>query len=268
MIGLIGLDQQLKKLRDFLVNYSRVKAKVAILYGACGVGKTSSVYIVANELGYKVIEFNASDNRTYEFFDDYVRRACCCHSFTPTVVLLDEFECVSMKAQQIFAKMMSRFVKPVIITTNDISSIIASIRKHAIEIYYPKPSVEHVVKFAKELGCSDLSRVKGIGDFRQLGIAVKHGSDVEIYNEFKTQKERILDSLNTGKYDCIEKSDIPIILDTVSSNLGGVDLWRFVEALRVYDITGKSDVLNGLKLSVRDVVNSFYAKIADGKREV
>ena len=63
---LIGLNKQLKELGNFIRNYNYTESRVAILWGACGVGKTSSVYYIADKLGYDVIEFNASDNRTYE----------------------------------------------------------------------------------------------------------------------------------------------------------------------------------------------------------
>jgi len=258
---LIGLKQQLKELESFITNYNYLKSRVAILWGACGVGKTSSVYYLAEKLGYKVIEFNASDSRTYDFFREHVKPACCNPSFSPSLVLLDEFEDVSHKAQQYFAKIMKKFVKPVIITTNDISSIYYSIRKNAVEIYYPKPQIEHIVKFVKERGYDDFSKVKGVTDFRQLQMLVEHGSDVEVYSQMQTQKERILSSLRTGKYVSIEKSDLPIILDTVSANVNGIELWRFMEALRVYDLTGRVEALDGLKLSVNDVVNSFYSKL-------
>lgn len=263
---LIGLKRQLKELRSFIVNYAKLKTKVAVLWGSCGVGKTSSVYHVANELGYRVVEFNASDNRTYDFFVEHIKPVCCNHSLTPTVVLLDEFEDVSKKAQQFFAKIMKRFVKPVIITTNDASSIIYQIRKKAAMIYYPKPSIESIVKFAKQRGYNNFNRAKDIADFRQLEMLIAHESDVEIYNGTKTQKERILKSLRTGNYDTIEKSDLPILIDTVSANASGVDLWRFIESLRIYDITERAECLNGIKINAKNIIDSFYTKLVEQKR--
>ena len=42
------------------------ECKPALLVGPPGIGKTSSVYAVANEYGYRVLEFNASDERKKE----------------------------------------------------------------------------------------------------------------------------------------------------------------------------------------------------------
>jgi len=263
---LIGLEQQLKELEKFIRNHKYLKTKVAILWGSCGIGKTSSVYYVAKKLDYSVIEFNASDNRTYEFFKLHVKPTCCNPSFSPTIVLLDEFEDVSYKAQQFFAKFIRKIVKPVIITTNDISSIYYSIRKQSVEIFYPKPSVEHIVKFAQQHKYNNFEEIKNLKDFRQLQMVIQHESDVSAYNTMHTQKERILTALKTGNYDFIENSDLPIILDTVSSNTNANELWRFIESLRVYDLTGRKETLNGLKLSVKDVVNSFYTKLEEFRR--
>ena len=119
----------------------------------------------------------------------------------------------------------------------------------------------------KEHGFNDFSKVKDVTDFRQLQMLIEHQSDVNVYTQMQTQKERILNALRTGNYSSIEKSDLPIILDTVSANLNGVDLWRFMEALRVYDLTERADVLDGLKLSVSDIVNSFYTKLEKSRKE-
>jgi replication-associated recombination protein RarA len=264
---LIGLNKQLKELENFIRNYGYLTYRVAILYGACGTGKTSSVYYLAEKLGYEVVEFNASDDRTYEFFRTHVKPACCNPSFSPTIVLLDEFEDVSFKAQQYFAKFIDRAVKPVVLTTNDISSIFQGIRKKALEIFYPKPQIEHVVKYAQQKGFKDFAKIKNIRDFRQLEMVIEHGSDVEAYQQMFTQKERILTALKTGNYIIIEDADLPIILDTVCAHVNGVELWRFVEALRVYDLTKNPRVLEGLKLSVKDIVNSFYAKLEESKKK-
>ncbi len=262
---LIGLQKQLKELKDFIVNFRHLKARVAVLWGACGVGKTSSVYYVADDLGYEVVEFNASDDRTYDFFVSRVKPACCSPSIVPTIVLLDEFEDVSWKAQRYFAKMMKKIVKPTILTTNDKSSIYTGILSKSIEIYYPKPSIEHIIKFAKQHGFEDFERIKDVRDYRQLKMIIEHSSDGAMAH--LSQRERILDALRTGDYSKIEKNDLPIILDTVSEKLDGVQLWQFVECLRVFDTTGYDAALSGLKAKVDDVVNVFYEKINNIRRE-
>ena len=44
-------------------------AKAALLSGSPGVGKTTTAYLVAKELGYEVTELNASDTRSKKQLD-------------------------------------------------------------------------------------------------------------------------------------------------------------------------------------------------------
>lgn len=53
---IFGQDENIKKLKDFVVNFSKQKKNSALVYGPSGTGKTCSAYAIANELGYEVIE--------------------------------------------------------------------------------------------------------------------------------------------------------------------------------------------------------------------
>jgi replication factor C large subunit len=58
-----GQDEPVKALSKFISNFGKAKARAAILYGPSGTGKTSAVYALANEMGYEILEINASDCR-------------------------------------------------------------------------------------------------------------------------------------------------------------------------------------------------------------
>lgn len=45
-----GQEDNIKKLKNFIVNFSRQKKNSALIYGPSGTGKTSSVYTIANEV--------------------------------------------------------------------------------------------------------------------------------------------------------------------------------------------------------------------------
>jgi replication factor C subunit 1 len=63
---LVGNPTSIKKLKEWLSAWTMdtKKERAALLSGPPGVGKTSSAAIIAKELGYELIEFNASDTRS------------------------------------------------------------------------------------------------------------------------------------------------------------------------------------------------------------
>ena len=61
---IFGQEDVIKQLNNFIINFKKQKKKAALIYGSSGTGKTSSVYAIANELGYEVIEVNAEPKIT------------------------------------------------------------------------------------------------------------------------------------------------------------------------------------------------------------
>src|SRR3989344_9066347 len=60
-----GQEETILKIKKFFVN-SEAGRKVAILCGSAGSGKTTLVHALANDLGYEILEMNASDLRDKE----------------------------------------------------------------------------------------------------------------------------------------------------------------------------------------------------------
>ncbi len=56
--GIIGNNEQVNSLKKFIL-----EKKPTLIHGPAGTGKTSSVYALANELNYEILEINASDQR-------------------------------------------------------------------------------------------------------------------------------------------------------------------------------------------------------------
>ena len=265
---LIGIDQQLNTLRNWLRNWKFEVKRAAILYGPQGVGKTSSVYKVSKELGYNVIEFNASKDRTVDFFKlELYPILISSGFFTKELVLLDEFEDVSPKAQLQLARALTKTHKPIILTTNDITTIHHKIRLQSIELYYPPPSLQTIVQYVKSKKANvNLQEIRDIKDFRQLKLIIEHGS--QGYEYELPQKERVTKALSTGDYSQIQPEDLPILLDN-SVYLHGVKLWEFISSLAAYDLTKLPQALKGVKVPIqgRQLHNIYYTKILEKKRK-
>ena len=60
-----GQNLAIQKLKLYVDNY-KIGMKPLLIYGSQGVGKTSSVYALANEQDLEIIEVNASDVRNAE----------------------------------------------------------------------------------------------------------------------------------------------------------------------------------------------------------
>ena len=54
---IIGQDESVAQLRNFIINFKKEKKNSALIYGPSGTGKTCSVHAIANELGYEITIF-------------------------------------------------------------------------------------------------------------------------------------------------------------------------------------------------------------------
>lgn len=122
---IIGQDDAILKLKNFVEHYGNNK-KAAILFGETGNGKTISVHALANDLGYEIIEVNASDFRNKEQINSIIGNAMNQLSLfaKSKIILLDEIDGLSGTKDrggiQEITKLIEKSKFPVIMTANDI----------------------------------------------------------------------------------------------------------------------------------------------------
>ena len=94
---IIGQDNAIKKLKEFVVNFKKQRKNAALLYGPSGVGKTISVHVLANELNLEILEVNASDVRNAEQINSMVGSAVGQMSLFAKgkIILVDEIDGLS-----------------------------------------------------------------------------------------------------------------------------------------------------------------------------
>src|SRR3989338_8488668 len=132
---IIGQDDVVKQLKKFIINFRNEKKNSALIYGPSGTGKTSSVYSIANEIGYEVIEVNASDFRNAEQINQKVGNAIKQQSLFAKgkIILVDEIDGLSGHEDrggiQAITKLIGDSSYPIILTaTNPFDNKFSSLR--------------------------------------------------------------------------------------------------------------------------------------------
>ncbi len=137
---MIGFTSNVKKIKDFIKKFEelhksgkklKVSQKAVLLEGPPGIGKTTVVYAVANDLGYNVVEMNASDVRTetaiLETLQESVSSTDLLSFITPKkmlkkIILIDEVDGISGRSDRGGIKAILELVKktknPIIMTSN------------------------------------------------------------------------------------------------------------------------------------------------------
>ena len=92
-----GNQKAVDELKQFILGFKSQKKKAVLIYGGSGVGKTSGVYAVADELNLEVIELNASDFRNKDKINSIVGAASKQMSLFAKgkIILIDEIDGLS-----------------------------------------------------------------------------------------------------------------------------------------------------------------------------
>ena len=132
------IPQDLSRLKDSIKNKRPV-----LLYGQSGSCKTSSVYAIANELNYEILELNASDLRNKEQIESIIGQALNQKSLfnREKIILLDEIDGLSGTDDRGGASALSRLLEnnnhALVMTCNEVTSEkLKEIKKLALTIEF------------------------------------------------------------------------------------------------------------------------------------
>ncbi len=130
-----GNHKAVEELRKWALNWPAEKT-AALLYGKPGTGKTSAAVALANDMGWQLLELNASDKRTQGAINATVGAASRNASLqnAQKLILLDEIDNLHGNADRGGAKAVTELVKktrePVILTANDLYGVSSTLRGH------------------------------------------------------------------------------------------------------------------------------------------
>ncbi|MBU2443806.1 MAG: AAA family ATPase, partial [Nanoarchaeota archaeon] len=130
-----GQDTAIKRLKSYVNNYKR-GVKPLLIYGPQGVGKTSSVYALAFEKDFELIELNASNLRNAESINSLVGAAINQASLfqKKKLILIDEIDGVAGREDRggvaAINTLIDKSTFPIVIIANDpYTKSISSLKK-------------------------------------------------------------------------------------------------------------------------------------------
>lgn len=227
--GFIGNERAVTKLKASLEDGLH-----CLLYGDAGTGKTSSVYVVAEELGYTVSEYNMSEDRTAATFRRIEAESKMKPLTGKILFLLDEADGIHRKHHEALAKLLEKARSPIVLTANDKWRLPKTVDKAVVLIRFYRPRkrdiVSHIRAVADREGEKPVFRVSG--DVRSSLIAsLVGGENYERRDSFK-EVEAILKGRVPEK---LPKELWKWLLDNALRVFRGRVLYEYLQRLALVD---------------------------------
>ena len=275
---IFGQDDSMLKLKNFTANFSKEKKNSALIYGPSGTGKTCSVYAIANELGYEVIEVNASDFRNSEQINQKVGNAIKQKSLFAKgkIILVDEIDGLSGHEDrggiQAITKLIQDSAYPLILTaTNPFDNKFSSLRSKSNLIEFKSLDYLSIFKILKNI--CDNEQIRYEDDALKL-LSRKSGGDARAaindlqaltQDKKELSKEMLEELFDRNKTDNImialnkifKTTDLKIAVsafDNIDEDLNERLLWidenlpkeytKPQELADAYEMLSKADVFN------------------------
>lgn len=133
--------------------------KAILLYGPPGTGKTATVHAIAEQLGFDILEVNASDKRNAESIKNIVGAASIQASLLSSkirIILIDEVDGISGTEDRgginELIKILKSTVNPIIMTANDPwSPNLRPIRDLCLMVQYKRAAPASVLSILKKI---------------------------------------------------------------------------------------------------------------------
>jgi len=242
---LVGNPTAHKKLEEMIKDKTP-----ALLVGPPGVGKTSGVHVIAEELGYEVVEVNASDERRVGDDDKpgELKRVLWRSQMNAVfgekyLIFLDEIDGMGAKnvdgpsSWDVVKKILLTSKWPVVMACNEEYKVPDSIKKMAIKIEFRRADVRTVAKlvqrFGKDVGMEPNMDVIG-GDIRAGLMAIFGGEGYSPSGDF-TDVQRFF--VEGGDFD---PERYVWIMDNIPNFFKGYDMYLAYKVLGLASSVNKS----------------------------
>lgn len=275
---IIGQNEAIKKLKDFVVNFKKQKKNAALLYGPSGTGKTISAYVIAKELNLEILEVNASDVRNADQINSLLGSAIGQMSLFSKgkLILVDEIDGLSGTKDrgglQAITKLIEKSSFPIVLTaTNPWDYKFSNLKRRAEMIEFIPLDYLSIFEILKNICSKEKIRYE---EEILKGLARRAGNDARAaINDLQTlsmeakelTKESLeelgernkLDSMLNALVKIFKSTDPKVAItafDTVEENLDQQLLWidenlpreytKPEDLAKAYDKLSKADVFN------------------------
>jgi replication factor C large subunit len=232
LADIVGNNAAVQQIARWGRDWSR-KAKPLLLYGKPGIGKTSSAYALANDMGWEVIELNASDQRTAAVIEKIAGSGSTTASLTGAVrklIILDEADNLQGTADRGGARAIVDCIKatqqPMVLIANDLYGISPEIRVRCEPVQFkalPARSIAPHLKYicaAEKVECTDAA-VRQIAESSEGDVR----SAVNMLYASAIGRQRLDDTqVHTSQKD--ERISIFSLISAIASNASDEDLLR------------------------------------------
>jgi len=271
-------QEGIAKLDAFVRNFSKQKKRAMLLYGPSGTCKSCAVHALAQDLGWEIIEVNASDTRNEEQIHERLGNAIKQHSlfFPGKIILVDEIDGLSGTADRggvpTIVELIAQTRFPVILTAQDPwDKKFSTLRSKSVMVEFPAIQADAIAAVMQDI-CSKenisvdstalktLARRSG-GDLRSaindLQI-VAHGKAITQDSIALLGERNKLEQIEQALVKVFKNSDPALALgafDNTDTDVDEIFLWlehnlakeytNPDDRARAYDILSKADVFRG-----------------------
>jgi len=150
LVDIVNQEKALEKVKAWVESWfhGTPKKKALLLAGPPGSGKTTTVYALANEYKFEVIELNASDERTFGKIERYLNAAYTMDVFgrRRKLIFLDEADNIEPSGAKEIAKLIDKARNPIIMSANKYWEVPLEIRNKAEIVEYKRLSQRDILK--------------------------------------------------------------------------------------------------------------------------